>query len=611
MAEPRPILLDAYAARNCAVKTQNEYDGSLPADIVVLRGHSENLQEIFVGSDAYDKEILDYIADSVCNVLDLRELHGTACDVRRDTTAEAVAEGIEVIIKPILPFDLKGHRKGNPDLLVRGEDRSGKPGYYPVQCKRSPVFHAQTNSSRAVSLLSAPCHRFSKSLSAVSVRENREDDLMQLAHYWRVLEANDWQSGGTPLGGIIGRDRLASLVTPEDTWYQPTNNKLSEQFIAWCDLTNPRFRTFSRTAEEGFTHRHALDRYDHEFGFRIQIAAVAAQRTGDPSDPELLVHPIVNRECATCQWWRICLPKLDDDDLSLRISTARLDVREISVLRSLGINTVSDLAEVDLERLLPQYLPEVTHRDFAEDRIRRTAHRASLLAHDIALERTTEEPINCPRSSYEIDFDIETSSSGKVYLWGFLVTDRASGQAPRYVPFSRFSELDSEGEHELAMEALNWLGKELIEHPDALIYHYSDYELTNIRRITRQDDPPEVLSVLDQIGTRFVDLFLHVRRNFFGAEGLGLKIVASAGPGFSWRDEDPSGLNSIGWFSDAINDPDPVVRAESTQRILHYNEDDCRATAALREWLSDEQIQEEAVKFGVHNAVSRHHQGSH
>ena len=610
MNEPRQILLDAYAARNCVVKTQNEYDGSLPDDMVALRGHSESLQEIFIGSDAYDKEILDYIAKAKSDVLDLREVRGYACDFRRDLTTEAIAAGTEVIINPTLQFDETGHRRGNPDLLIRGEDNNGKPGYRPVQCKRSQVLHSHTNSPRLVSTLGEPSRNFIKVLSGASVRQNREDDLIQLAHYWRLLQANGWQAGGTPLGGIIGKDRLSTLVTAEDAWYQRDDDPFSERFIAWCDLTFPKFRTFSRSAEEGFTHRNALDRYDHEFKFRIQVATTATLHTGSPSDPELLVRPIVNRECSTCQWWRVCLPKLDNDDLSLRISSARLDVREISVLRSLGISTVADLAEVDLEQLLVKYLPEVTHRDYAETRIRRTAHRAALMANDIALERTNEDPIVCPRSSYEIDFDVETSSAGRVYLWGFLVSDRTSQEPSRYVAFSRFQELDSESEHELAVEALTWLSGQFAEHPDALVYHYSEYELRNMRRIIQPTDSRDVLAVIEQIGTKFVDLFQYIRQNFFGADGLGLKIVASAGPGFFWRDEDPSGLNSLAWFSDAVSDPDPVVRAESSQRVLDYNEDDCRATAALREWLTDARLQEEVVKYGVPVVNSTNHKGA-
>src|ERR1035437_6691130 len=85
----------------------------------------------------------------------------------------------------------------------------------------------------------------------------------------------------------------------------------------------------------------------------------------------------------------------------------------------------------------------------------------------------------------------------------------------------------------------------------------------------------------------FFDLFEVVRGHFFGTYGLGLKQVAHAGSGFSWRDDNPGGLNSQSWFADAVHAETEAVRAGLTQRVLDYNEGDVRATYALRRWLRD------------------------
>jgi predicted RecB family nuclease len=47
--------------------------------------------------------------------------------------------------------------------------------------------------------------------------------------------------------------------------------------------------------------------------------------------------------------------------------------------------------------------------------------------------------------------------------------------------------------------------------------------------------------------------------------------------GFSWRDTHPSGAASIEWFYRYSQTKDPELR----QRILDYNEDDCRAMRVL------------------------------
>ena len=47
--------------------------------------------------------------------------------------------------------------------------------------------------------------------------------------------------------------------------------------------------------------------------------------------------------------------------------------------------------------------------------------------------------------------------------------------------------------------------------------------------------------------------------------------------GFRWRDAHPSGAAAVEWFDRWCRERDPAVK----QRILEYNEDDCRATRVL------------------------------
>jgi hypothetical protein len=96
---------------------------------------------------------------------------------------------------------------------------------------------------------------------------NREPDLIQLAQYWRMLEACGYQAR-SPWGAICGNDR------PDDP------------LLAWYDLAEPRFDTFSRT--HGKAKRSTLERYDHEHGFRLGVARIAAQRRGARTTRSLL-----------------------------------------------------------------------------------------------------------------------------------------------------------------------------------------------------------------------------------------------------------------------------------------------------------------------------------
>jgi predicted RecB family nuclease len=60
----------------------------------------------------------------------------------------------------------------------------------------------------------------------------------------------------------------------------------------------------------------------------------------------------------------------------------------------------------------------------------------------------------------------------------------------------------------------------------------------------------------------------------------GIKQIANR-VGFRWRDRDPSGANSIAWYNEYLKQPD---RQDLLERILQYNEDDCRAMIAVKDY---------------------------
>ena len=84
----------------------------------------------------------------------------------------------------------------------------------------------------------------------------------------------------------------------------------------------------------------------------------------------------------------------------------------------------------------------------------------------------------------------------------------------------------------------------------------------------------------------WVDLHELVKTQLLTEGPLGLKVLATRA-GFSWRDEDPSGEASIGWYETAVGE-DPEDAQTNRLRLLAYNEDDVLATRALRIWLDND-----------------------
>jgi predicted RecB family nuclease len=579
-APPGTVVLDAYAARSCPVKTQNAFNPT-----VVLQTPSEGdsveaneaLAELFDGGAQFEAAVLEQLITSCRGrVVDLRPLSSNTPEVQVEACLRAMSSGAQVIIGGHLPVDLSGHRVGSPDLLVRSVDTGDRsPAYHPVEVKwhriivRSRPADDNAEEPRVLrySTLTDPSVGAAFSISGYELRiGSRASDFLQLAHYHRMLEACGF--GAQPaLAGVIGTDELFEAPV-----------------VVWADLGEPQVRTFSRSSPDGWRLRNFLEHYDYEHSFRMKIAAVAQQQTGRPDrDPELLVRPIVNKECPRCQWWEHCLPQLDPDDVSLRIDKSPLDMREIATLRRHGIATITDLAAADLDQLLEWYLPEVTHREGAEGRIRVAARRARMLLEGTSFDRETAGPIEMPRAEVEIDLDIESSADGRIYLWGFLV-QQAGDKAAVYHEFSRFDDLDDRSEAALAADAFTWLRSVVESTASVVVFHYSGYEVAKISELANREQDELFGWTAAYAEEHFVDLLEIVKAHYFGVSGLGLKLMARH-VGFSWRDDDPGGLNSQRWFAEAVHGDTAELRGRARRRVLEYNEDDVIATSQVRAWL--------------------------
>ena len=566
------FVLDAYAARSCPVKTFHTFDPTVEQP---ARPHDESLRESFQGGSDFRDEVLARLAAQADGVVDLRELHesGATWSERESASLAAMGSGAALIIGGVLPLDVDGHRSGRPDALVRGADTAaGTPGYWPLKIKPYRVREKQIGSTTLQTSALDSIGELT-TLPDLRYRGYREGVLLELAHHWRLLESCGFASS-VPLAGVVGDDRASG----------------DEPTATWVNLTTKFIRTYSKTA--GHKLRSALERYDHEHGFRVYVAERAAERTG-VDDPPPVVRPIRVKECDWCAWWQVCRPRIDDDDLSLRISKAPLDVRELQTLMSLGITTVAQLAEADVDAILPSYLPLTGHRDRSEQRLRQAARRARMLAKGVELERVSVDTIGVPRAAVEVDLDIETADDGTVYLWGALVT---IGGESTFHHFSRFEHVAGAQETALAAEFASWLLELNQAHPGLLVFHYADYETIHLRRLAERSNDPHLLAACELIRDQFVDLFGFVRDNYVGVDGLGLKVVASRGAGFSWRDEEPGGLASQGWFAEAVDGGTAEARAAARQRVLDYNEDDVRATLAVRRWLTDQDDQGQTLR---------------
>ena len=121
-------------------------------------------------------------------------------------------------------------------------------------------------------------------------------------------------------------------------------------------------------------------------------------------------------------------------------------------------------------------------------------------------------------------------------------------------------------------------------HAGALVVHYSKYERTEYRRLAARYPEVATQQEIEALfrPPRALDLYFDVVKpgSEWPTHDFSIKSLAKH-CGFAWRDADPSGASSIEWFDRWARTRDPRFR----QRLLAYNEDDCRAMRVVMDRL--------------------------
>ena len=287
--------------------------------------------------------------------------------------------------------------------------------------------------------------------------------------------------------------------------------------------------------------------------------------------------PAISPACRNCPWQRSCRSWCErTEDLTLVFSVGR---RDRDTLRDeLGIASIPDLLERGADDLIAYKREDKTRLPgIGTSGIVKLFRRAELL-------RTGGEPVMHERFEFpvvetELFFDIESDPTRDlVYLHGFWVREGGEG---RFVHFlaAGTEPADEEGAFAAAFEFIRSFDPERMT-----LYFYSPYEKTAYRRL--QAKHPAVASAAEVEAVfahpNAIDLYTDVvaKKTDWPLGSYGIKSIAGH-IGFRWRDDSPSGALSIKWYNEFVEGGDAAL----LERILIYNEDDCRATAAVKDYL--------------------------
>ncbi len=272
--------------------------------------------------------------------------------------------------------------------------------------------------------------------------------------------------------------------------------------------------------------------------------------------------------CKNCVWYTTCIKRLEAaNDLTLIPELGR-SKRDAMINR---ISSIRELASINPA----DFLDDGKIAGIGPDTLAKMHTRARLLSAEDAKPYLTAK-VTLPPADKELFFDIEVDPWREFcYLHGFVERQNGNNETERFVFFFA-NAMTPEAEKQAFAEALRYIQK---SHP-CVIYYYSKYERTIYRNLCKKY--PDVCTS-EQIEEIFdprhsVDLYNDVvkKGTEWPTRDFSIKTLAQY-LGFTWKDPHPSGAASIEWFYRWTESGDPKIR----ERILGYNEDDCRATRVL------------------------------
>ena len=279
-----------------------------------------------------------------------------------------------------------------------------------------------------------------------------------------------------------------------------------------------------------------------------------------PSEPEVFIS---RQRCHLCKWLSSC-HNVAESEGHLSLIAGVTPVR-YQYLQALEITTVDALAGADPAAMVPE-LEETVARQLVRQA------QATLEKRAIAKSSPTAEDLLV--SPVELYFDIEAEPEQNLeYLLGVLVVDRLA-QTERFYGFV--------AEHPSQEESIWQQFLQLTRrYPNAPIFHFCEYEVKTAKRLAKLYNTPA--SEWKPVLARFADIHERVTRLVtLPVSGYALKSIARW-IGFEWRDPNANGAQSICWYERWLKTGDRA----SLEAIVRYNEDDCRATHRVKDWLTE------------------------
>jgi uncharacterized protein len=378
------------------------------------------------------------------------------------------------------------------------------------------------------------------------------------------------------------------LERTADGGYEPVDTKLSRSakpghVLQLCFYAEQLERITARMPEHmhvelGTGMRETLRTADFMAYYR-QVRGRFLQAVDGRAGP-VDTYPWPCHHCGICDFRRICRTQLEEDDNLVLV--AGLGRGPAQRLVGAGIPTLAALGGTAPDAVAERMRPE------AFERLR---HQAELQLY----RRTTREhrvddlPLEAERGYQRLPapdvgdvwLDLEghpfyEPARGLEYLFGWCYRDDDGS-----VRYRALWAKDRESERGIFEEFVDWVVERRRRYPGLHVYHYAQYERTALRRLmgehgTREHEIDTFLR--EEV---LVDLYRVVREAFRASvNSYSIKVVEEL-YAFERTAEVSGGDESTVLFEQWLESGDDAILRD----VEAYNEEDCRSTVALHEWL--------------------------
>jgi predicted RecB family nuclease len=314
---------------------------------------------------------------------------------------------------------------------------------------------------------------------------------------------------------------------------------------------------------------------------RVRNQLLEALDAVEATRPEPVEH------CGQCRWQQVCRQQWRREDHLSLVAFMRRDHQRI--LEDAGITTVRSLGGLTWDQL-PGAIGEPSRRRLVQQaRLQLEERDGKKPVYELLDPEPGRGFALLPEPSHgDIFFDIEgdpfVGDNGLEYLWGVV----HEGE------FTAYWTTSPQEEKATFERLVDRLLQAWSDDPGMHVYHYAPYERSRLTSLaarygTREAEVDRLLR-----GGRLVDLYAVVRQSIrVSRESYSIKKLEV----FYWRDREEGvsdALGSVVAFERWLVEQDPALLED----IRRYNEDDCRSTEALRDWL--EELRVEGGGDGVH-----------